>query len=139
MAPGYDGRVSDIVVGGALLVCTNGLTPGTAKLKLLPGSSVDAEGNPVATIMDHAPEANIPSFGMCKSQLNPATALATTAALGTPTPGKCTPVTPAPWTPGSPTVTVGGLPALTSSSSCLCTALGKISVQDPTTKRTTTG
>jgi hypothetical protein len=131
--------MSQIVVNGALLLCSNGLTPGTANLKVKSNSSVNAEGNAVATIMDHAPEANIPSFGMCKSQLNPATATATAAALGTPTPGKCTPVIPAPWTPGSPTVTVGNLPALTSNSSCVCTALGKISVQEPETKATTTG
>ena len=121
--------MSDLVVNGATLECTNALPPGTSTLVVLPSSLVDSAGKPVATIMDNKPMANIPPFGMCTSQLNPATAAATAAALGTPTPGACTPIIPAPWAPGSPTVTIGNKPALTSNSSCMCTAAGKISIK----------
>ena len=132
------GLMSELVVDGAILVCTNGLTPGKSKLTVLPTSLVNAGGAPIATIMDNKPMANIAPFGMCKSQLNPATATATAAALGTPTPGPCTPVIPAPWAPGSSTVMVGNKPALTSSSSCMCTAAGKISIDKPGQTSTTT-
>lgn len=131
--------MSEIVVDKATLACTMALPPGTSTLTVLPVALVDHGGMPVATIMDNKPMVNIPPFGMCKSQLNPATAAATSAALGTPTPGPCMPVIPAPWAPGSPTVTVGNKPALTASSSCMCTAGGKISVNKAGQTKTTTG
>jgi hypothetical protein len=131
--------MSDLVVNGATLACTMAMPPGTSTFVVLPVALVDSDGKPVATIMDNKPMANIPPFGMCKSQLNPATAAATSAALGTPTPGPCTPVIPAPWTPGSTTVTVGNKPALTSSSKCMCTAGGTISVKSAGQAKSTTG
>jgi Domain of unknown function (DUF4280) len=130
--------MSELVVNKATLKCTMALPPGTSTFVVLPTPLVTAGGMPVATIMDNKPMANIPPFGMCKSQLNPATAAATAAALGTPTPGACTPVIPAPWAPGSPTVMVGNKPALTSNSKCMCTAGGTISVDKPGQKSTTT-
>jgi hypothetical protein len=130
--------MGEIVVAGATLACSKAVPPGTAKLVVLPVALVDSNSKPMATIMDNKPMANIPPFGMCTSQLNPATAAATSAALGTPTPGPCTPIIPAPWTPGSSTVTVGNKPALTASSSCMCTAGGKISVQVAGQTNTTT-
>ncbi|MEO8272606.1 MAG: DUF4280 domain-containing protein [Chloroflexota bacterium] len=131
--------MSEIVVSKATLACTMAMPPGTSTFVVLPAALVDSGGMPVATIMDNKPMANIPPFGMCKSQLNPATAAATSAALGTPTPGPCTPVIPAPWAPGSPTVTVGNKPALTASSTCMCTAGGTISVKSAGQKDATTG
>ncbi len=131
--------MSELVVNNATLACTMALPPGTSTFVVLPTALVNAGGNPIATIMDNKPMANIPPFGMCTSQLNPATAAATSAALGTPTPGPCTPVIPAPWTPGSSTVTVGNKPALTASSQCMCTAGGTISVKSAGQKDTTTG
>ena len=130
--------MSEIVVNGAMLACTMAMPPGTSTFAVLPTTFVNAEGKPAATIMDNKPMANIPPFGMCKSQLNPATAAATAAALGTPTPGPCTPTIPAPWAPGSSTVTVGNKPALTSSSSCMCTAGGTISIKNAGQKSTST-
>lgn len=131
--------MSEIVVNNATLACDKAVPPGTSTLVVLPASFVDSGSMPVATIMDNKPMANIPPFGMCTSQLNPATAAATSAALGTPTPGPCTPIIPAPWTPGSTTVTIGNKPALTASSSCMCTAGGKITVKAAGQKDTTTG
>jgi hypothetical protein len=131
--------MSDIVVDGAVLKCAIALPPGIATLKVLPAAFVDAGSKPIATIMDNKPLVNIPSFGMCPSQLNKATAVATAAAAGTPTPGACTPVIVSPWSPGSPTVSVGNKPALTSSSTCACTSGGTISVQSANQTTTSTG
>ena len=131
--------MSEIVVNKATLACSMAVPPGTSTLVVLPTALVNSGGMPAATIMDHTPGANIPPFGMCISQANPATAAATAAALGTPTPGACTPVIPAPWTPGSPTVTVGNKPALTSSSTCVCTAGGTISIRAAGQTTTKTG
>lgn len=131
--------MSELVVNNATLACTMAMPPGTSTFVVLPVAFVDSDSQPVATIMDNKPMANIPPFGMCKSQLNPATAAATSAALGTPTPGPCTPIIPAPWAPGSATVAVGNMPALTSSSSCMCTAGGKISVKSAGQTKSTTG
>jgi hypothetical protein len=99
---------------------------------------VSAGGQPIATIMDYTPMANIPSFGMCTTQSNPAVAAATAAALGTPTPAPCAPVIAAPWAPGSSTLMVGNKPALTSSSSCMCLWGGKISITKAGQTDTTT-
>jgi hypothetical protein len=43
----------------------------------------------------------------------------------------CIPVTPAPWTPGSPTVMIGGAPALNSTSTLMCTWGGVITITMP--------
>jgi hypothetical protein len=131
--------MGEIVVNGAMLACDKAVPPGTATLVVLPASLVDSNSKPVATIMDYKPMANVPPFGMCTSQLNPATAAATSAALGTPTPGPCTPNLPAPWTPGSSTVMVGNKPALTASSTCKCLAGGSISIKAAGQTNTTTG
>jgi hypothetical protein len=131
--------MAEIVVNGAALACSMAVPPGASTLVVRPTALVNSGNKPVATIMDNKPVANIPPFGMCTSQLNPATAAATTAALGTPTPGPCTPIIPAPWTPGSPTVTVGNKPALTSSSTCVCTAGGTISIKAAGQATTKTG
>ncbi|PJF34207.1 MAG: DUF4280 domain-containing protein, partial [Phototrophicales bacterium] len=73
------------------------------------------------------PGINIPTFGMCSSLANPTTATATTAASGVLTPTPCIPVT-TPWTPGSSTVTVRKMPALNSTSKCMCSWAGSISI-----------
>jgi hypothetical protein len=131
--------MGEIVVAGATLACSKAVPPGTSKLVVLPTSLVASENQPVATVMDYKPLVNVPPFGFCTSQLNPATALATTAALGTPTPGACMPNLPAPWSPGSSTVTVGNVAALTKSSTCKCLAGGTVSVKLSGVKNTTTG
>ena len=61
-------------------------------------------------------------------QVNTSQAAATTAALGVLTPMPCLPMTTAPWMPGSPTVLIGGKPALNDSSQLLCSWAGAISI-----------
>ncbi len=86
---------------------------------------------PAANIMDNIPFANITPFGVCSSLAFPATAAATTAALGVLTPMPCVPSTPAPWVPGSPTVLVRNMPALSNSSKLMCIWGGVISITFP--------
>ena len=130
--------MSEIVVNGAQLMCPLG-KPGKAVLSVLPTGLVDASNQPVATVQDSKPMLNIPTFGMCTTQSNPAVAAATSAASGTPTPAPCVPNVSGQWAPGSPTVQVGGVSALTSNSSCMCAYGGKISVSNAGQKTTTTG
>ena len=107
-------------------MCTFGLAPGV--LNVIPvGPPILFENKPAATIMDCQPFANITPFAMCTSLANPITASLTAAALGVLTPGGCTPVT-TPWAPGSPTVLIGGKPALTATSKCQCAYGGVISI-----------
>jgi hypothetical protein len=81
--------------------------------------------------MDHKPFVNIAPFGMCTSIANPAVAAATSAALGVLTPVPCVPATVSPWIPGSPTVMIGGMPALNKTSQCMCLWAGVISIRMP--------
>ena len=71
---------------------------------------------------------NIMPFGMCTTLSNPQVAAATSAALGVLTPQPCIPVTTSPWVPGSPTVMVGGNPALQNSCQLMCQWGGVIAV-----------
>ena len=130
--------MSQIVVNGASIVCPLG-KPGTATLVVAPVARVQAGKQPVATIQDSKPMANIPTFGMCTSPTNPQVAAATAAALGVLTPQPCVPVIAGPWAPGSPRVKVGGVQALTSDSSCMCSWGGKISVTSAGQQTTSTG
>jgi uncharacterized Zn-binding protein involved in type VI secretion len=115
-----------VVVNGAMLQCTFGAAP--SALTVLPTPRVMASSQPAATIMDSQPMANISSFGVCVTPSNPQVAAATAAALGVLTPQPCIPATGTPWTPGSPTVLIGGQPALTNVSTCMCMWGGVISV-----------
>jgi hypothetical protein len=108
-----------------MMMCSFGVSPST--LNVLPTNRTLC-GAPAGTIMDFAPLMNIPTFGMCQSQANPAVLAATTAASGVPTPAPCVPVTAAPWISGSPTVLIGSLPALNSTSTCMCSYGGVISI-----------
>lgn len=113
---------------GATLQCSFGAAP--ASLVVLPLNRV-LTGTPAATIMDHVPMVNVPSFGTCASLGNPMVAAATAAAEGVLTPQPCIPVTAAPWTPGAPTVTVGGILALDAASTLPCAWAGAIRVVSP--------
>jgi hypothetical protein len=115
------------VVAGAALQCSFGVTP-SALMVIPKGPPVMAGGPPAASIMDFVPIANIPPFGMCNSPANPTVIAATAAALGVFTPMPCVPVTVAPWAPGSPNVLVNNFPALSSTSKCMCTWGGVISI-----------
>lgn len=117
------------VVTGDQLMCSFGAAP--APINVLPVNRVNAENKPMANIMDHKPFVNIAPFGVCASLSNPATASLTAAALGVLTPGPCTPMTSSPWMPGTPTVLLANMPALNSTSKCLCMYGGSISVSVP--------
>ncbi|PMS20434.1 DUF4280 domain-containing protein [Trinickia dabaoshanensis] len=114
------------VVAGAELTCSFGAAP--TALIVLPKARVFIEQRPAATIMDHLPLINIPTFGLCTSPANPAVAAATAAAMGVLTPAPCVPLTEAPWLPGAPTVLIGGVPALDNVSVCVCASGGCINV-----------
>ena len=117
------------VVNGAMMMCSFGAAP--SALIVLPLNRTLVSGMPAANIVDQKPIVNVPPFGMCMSLANPTVAAATAAALGVLTPMPCVPVIPAPWVPGSPTVLVGGMPALNESSKCMCAWAGVISITFP--------
>jgi len=110
------------VVMGAMLQCSFGAAP--SSLIVIPKGPPTMAGGPLAaTIMDFAPIANIPPFGMCSSIANPMVAAATAAALGVLTPMPCIPV--------APTVLINNFPALNNSAKCMCTWGGVISINMP--------
>jgi hypothetical protein len=130
--------MSQVVVNGAMMACSFGTSPST--LTVTPaGQPVQGGGQLVAKITDITPNACIAPFGMCMSLSNPQVAAATSAAQGVLTPQPCIPVTSAPWAPGSPTVSIGGTPALTSDSQCLCMWAGAITITSPGQVTVTTG
>jgi hypothetical protein len=120
------------VASGASLTCSFGVAPGT--LTVLPAGRVNADGVPMANIMDHKPNVNIAPFGMCQSLANPQVASATSAAQGVLTPQPCVPNTQTPWAPGSPMVMVAGQPALNNTSTCNCLWAGVITITNPGAK-----
>ncbi|HEY2024212.1 DUF4280 domain-containing protein [Paraburkholderia sp.] len=116
------------ITSGTTVQCSFGAAPGT--LNVLPLNAV-LSGAPAATIMDHLPMVNVMPFGTCSCMGNPMVAAATAAALGALTPMPCLPVTAAPWVPGSPTVLIGGQPALNDASKLMCSWGGVIQVVAP--------
>ena len=102
---------------GATLECTFGTVPMT----LIVESTVLADGPLAANIAASIPMDNIPSFVMCQSMANPSNATFSVTGVYAP----CIPVT-APWAPGMPTILLEGMPALDSSSKCLCCWGGEI-------------
>lgn len=118
------------VCAGATLTCPFGMAPSV--LNVLPVNRVTS-ATPIATIMDNIPMTNIMPFGMCSNPANPAVAAATAAAMGVLTPMPCVPATSAPWVPGSPTVLIGGKPALNNTSKLMCMYGGVIQIANPAT------
>lgn len=116
------------VCGGAVISCSFGASPSV--LNVLPAARVMSV-QALATIFDQVPLVNIPPFAMCSSLANPMVAAATAAAMGVLTPMPCIPVTAAPWAPGSPTVLIGGKPALNSDSKLFCNYGGVIQITSP--------
>jgi len=130
--------MSQVVVNGAAMACTFGTSPST--LTVMPaGLPVQGSNQLVAKTSDMTPNACIPPFGMCISPSNPQVASATAAAQGVLTPQPCIPMITAPWVPGSPTVSVGGTPALTNDSKCMCMWGGVITISTPGQVTVTTG
>ena len=118
------------VCAGAVLQCSFGAAP--AVLNVLPVNRVLTSGMPAATIMDHIPLVNVPTFGMCMSIANPMVAAATAAALGVLTPMPCMPATATPWIPGgAPTVLSGNMPAIDANSTLMCNWAGVIKIAMP--------
>jgi hypothetical protein len=117
------------VTTGAMLQCSFGAAPST--LQVLPTGRVMASDMPAATVQDHMPIVNIPSFGMCSSIANPTVAAATAAALGVLTPMPCIPATPSPWVPGAATVMIGGMPVLDNTCKLMCLWAGVIQIVSP--------
>ena len=113
------------VVQTALCTCAFGAAPAT--LTVTSQQTVTMCGMPAATILDGAPMASIPTFGMCSNPANPTVAAATAAALGVLTPMPCVPATVS-WAPGCPTVTVCGRPLLNNTSKLICSYGGVIQV-----------
>jgi hypothetical protein len=107
------------VVEGAMMMCAAGTAP--MPLSVTSNVTVTIDGLPIATIMDMAPEVNIPSFGTCN--------ILTAAALGVPTP--CVPAPVGPWMPGSVVQTINELPVLTMPATCQCGIGGVITVTEP--------
>ncbi|MEN1835697.1 DUF4280 domain-containing protein [Pseudomonas lijiangensis] len=118
------------VCAGATLQCSFGGAP--TVLNVLPTNRVLTSSMPAATIMDHIPLVNIPTFGMCMSAANPMVIAATAAALGVLTPMPCIPATASPWIPGgAPTLLLGGMPAIDSNSMLMCNWAGLIKIVMP--------
>jgi hypothetical protein len=118
-----------LVTLGANLLCSFGVSPST--LMVIPQAKTIAEGRPVGSIGDMVPLLNVQPFGMCTSLSNPTVAAATSAAFGVLTPMPCVPAVVGTWRPGSPTVLVGGKPALTNSCTCNCAYGGVITIASP--------
>ena len=108
-------------VNNAVCKCTFGGAP--SSLGVLPTTMTMSGNQPVATITDFVPFLNIRPFPPCNSPSNPTNWKGPVF-----TPGPCVPITPAPWAPGSPTVLIGGVPALNDTSKLMCTWGGVISV-----------
>ena len=75
--------------------------------------------------------ANIAPFGMCQSMANPQVASVTAAAQGILTAQPYIPTITGPWTPGSAKTVLGGVAALTPSSTCQCAWAGVITITMP--------
>ena len=120
--------MSMLVTNGATLMCSFGMAPST--LAVLPASRV-LSGTPAANIGDCIPNTNILPFGMCSSLANPSVASATSVAMGVLTPQPCTPVIAGTWLPGSPTVMIGGKPAVNQTCKCMCAYAGVIQILNP--------
>ena len=116
------------VCGGAMCACSFGMAP--SALMITPENKT-VSAMPLATVMDNIPMKNVMPFGMCTSLSNPTVASATSAALGVLTPMPGIPVLTAPWTPGSPTVLIGGRPALNQASKLTCAWGGMIQITNP--------
>lgn len=130
--------MAELLTSGSLLSCNMGGAPAPLVVAPIPGKPLIG-GMPVASILDNIPLNNIPSFGMCKSEVNPVVQAATLAAQGVLTPMPCVPMTVAPWVPGTIGATAETLPLATKASICACTWGGEISVEMPEQFTTTCG
>ncbi|MGI5883641.1 MAG: DUF4280 domain-containing protein [Candidatus Spyradocola sp.] len=112
------------VAMGATCQCTFGIAP--CVLSMTSQQQTISGSLPLAVISDTM----LPTFGMCTSLLNPAVA-ATVTPFGTYVPQPCSPVIVGTWVTGSPTVLIGGKPALNSTSQLTCAYGGMIRILTP--------
>lgn len=117
-----------LVTSGFQLSCSFGTAP--SAMIVLPTNKVLCSSNPAANIMDNVSMVNILPFALCTSMANPAVA----AAAGAPMP--CIPVIPGPWIPGSPTVLLGGKPAVSHTCKLMCAYAGVIQISAPAQTKT---
>jgi hypothetical protein len=117
-----------IVAAGAKVLCPFGTMPAT--LNVTSQSTVLAQGKPMATIQDFAPNVNISGCGMCSSMANPQVAAATAAALGVLTPQPCIPAVAGPWIVPQAVCLAGGKPVLTNEAKAICSYGGSLTIID---------
>ena len=120
--------MSMLVTNGAMMMCSFGLAPSTL---VVPPTPIVMSCTLSSNILDCFPNTNMPPFVFCTSMANPAVAAATSAALGVLQPQPCTPVITGTWVPGSPTVMIGGKPAVNQTCKCMCAYAGVIQITNP--------
>ena len=85
---------------------------------------------PIATVMDHEPVTNVPTFGMCNATTNPAVIAATSAAMGVHTAAPCVPNTRTPWSPGCVKLKIQNQAALHEKCTLNCVWGGVITIKN---------
>lgn len=110
--------MGEVVVNGAMLVCSFGSNP--SELRVTSQSKCMVCGKPAATIMDVNPGINVSAFGLCSSLINPQVASATAAALGVLTPQPCGFIPAGTWSADKSKIILSGKPVLSNSSRLIC-------------------
>ena len=115
------------VANGAVCMCPFGAAPGT--LVVPPAARVMACGLPAAAITD----ISVTPFGMCSNPANPVVAANIKVVPGGViiVPQPCVPAITGTWVPGSPTVLIGGKPALNNTCKLMCAYGGVIQINAP--------
>jgi len=107
---------------GCVQMCTFGMAP----MVFLPLPSNVLTVEPVGSMIDIIPIANVVPFAMCMSLLNPMVLTATIAAFGVLIPMPCIPIPIMPYTPAAYTVLRDGLPTAIVPSMTMCAWMGVI-------------
>ena len=115
--------MSNFVCSGAKIYCSYGSC--TSSLVVLPDRNVDLSVGPMANKVDHTPQKNIFSFGICSYLSAKANH-----------PVKCSPATNSDWCICKEDVLVRNQPALTTDSFCKCQHGGIIKFNDDGQKET---
>lgn len=115
--------MSNFVCSGAKIYCSYGSC--TSSLVVLPDRTVDLSVGPMANKVDHIPQKNIFSFGICSYLSAKANH-----------PVKCSPATNSDWCICKEDVLVRNQPALTTDSFCKCLHGGIIKFNDDGQKET---
>lgn len=115
-----------IVTEGALMMCSFGVAP--SSLIVTSNATVTVGGIPAATLMDYAPFANIPCFGVCLSPMHPGFVggVVSAALGGAPVAPPCTPAVATPWLQPALITTIDGLAVLLPSAVNHCALSGVI-------------